>query len=369
MSTVEAMKSLTRVNSNQYRVFKVQAQERIATLEAQLRDARVEIETLKQKTDEQQIMIKAKDASIQKMLAEMYDLHQAQEKAVTKKRAAAKKKRAASRARKPRQSMVKAPADPYKKENAQRAKWTEKQKLAEKFLHERAPQLSPDIEVEQEDDTVDLELVASYFPTLPIQFVLECERKFVEADADASGLIDENELKNVIDDKDIDTEAIQAIIDEEGMNTAMGLDFLDCLLIYTRLTGVGGESDLPAPRRVHSKASHLSEEDAISISSVRDDGAPSPLGRQQQRSPSPPDAGHPHERRVSPRTSTTHVPAGNGRRSPKMNRVSHVSNAGRASRLSTQLAPMPRRSRGHLQALPDHPPPLQRQVSKACSIQ
>lgn len=41
-----------------------------------------------------------------------------------------------------------------------------------------------------EDDlgVYDLELIAARFPHMPLAFVLECERKFIEADNDASGV-------------------------------------------------------------------------------------------------------------------------------------------------------------------------------------
>ena len=39
-----------------------------------------------------------------------------------------------------------------------------------------------------DDEVIDLEVVAQHFPHLPIHFVLQCERKFVDADVDGSGV-------------------------------------------------------------------------------------------------------------------------------------------------------------------------------------
>jgi hypothetical protein len=47
----------------------------------------------------------------------------------------------------------------------------------------------PKSEEDDEDLGVfDLELVAQHFPTMPIREVLECEQRFLQADADGSGV-------------------------------------------------------------------------------------------------------------------------------------------------------------------------------------
>jgi len=103
-----------------------------------------------------------------------------------------------------------------------------------------------------EDDlgVYDLEVIAARFPHMPLAFVLECERKFIEADNDQSGLVDKSELATIISSSSLQDEEVNKIITKHKLDTEHGLDFLDCLVIYDEISA---QQKRPPPKRSTSR--------------------------------------------------------------------------------------------------------------------
>eukprot|EP01147_Barroeca_monosierra_P006150 gene6150-7401_t len=217
MSTLQALETLSKTKYGD------DATQHIATLEAQLHDARQERDFLKN-----QVSLRAKDSSIKEVLTELIELKQTQEKVTKKlqKKYPGKKRRAAKRPRKQRNGTPIKRNPDYSRE--QRSKVKEFQAQSLQVPDKRQGPESGETS-DADDDTIDLEIIAKHFPTLPIGLVLDCERKFVEADADGSGLIETSELDAVLSTFG-SAQAVKEIIADENLNADSGLDLLDCLL-------------------------------------------------------------------------------------------------------------------------------------------
>eukprot|EP00049_Salpingoeca_infusionum_P010436 m.179459 g.179459 ORF g.179459 m.179459 type:complete len:301 (+) comp14641_c1_seq4:110-1012(+) len=83
---------------------------------------------------------------------------------------------------------------------------------------------------------IDYEAVAQRFPNMKISEVVEFETRFKEADEDNSGLIDQNELHVVLAKTSIDQALADEIARKYDLDFTVGVDFLDCLLVYTELS-------------------------------------------------------------------------------------------------------------------------------------
>ena len=101
----------------------------------------------------------------------------------------------------------------------------------------REKKTSPETKVFENSDSL-YSAIALKFPDLPLSTVLAAERKFAEADVNNDGVIDANELENILESEHTliftknDVQDILTEIDEDKTNS---LDFFECLTVCDRL--------------------------------------------------------------------------------------------------------------------------------------
>ncbi|XP_035676619.1 myb-like protein X [Branchiostoma floridae] len=79
--------------------------------------------------------------------------------------------------------------------------------------------------------------IAEKFPNMKLSTILDAEKKFVAADEDGNGTIDEGELEKILDtDNTMFTkDQVKGIMKEVDLDDTGNLDFLECLAIMDRL--------------------------------------------------------------------------------------------------------------------------------------
>lgn len=270
MSTNSALREFTRSWSEE-NLFQIQSRERILDLETEKAKNEQRIKALEGDVADREDKIKALDQQLHQLRIQVYDLKKYKEKAEGKKLKDKKKKETARKKR--HTSRVKKPADSKSDKAAkERSKWEEQEKRIEAMLASvqaadsvrrqsglpQQPQPAQDEaaggdpssdEEEEEEDTFQLDLIAERFPALPLSVVLDCERKFLEADTDNSGLIERKELDTIVrtvQGGSVSPDAVNAIIAQHHLDIDQGLDFLDCMTIVVALKQAPAPAPAPA---------------------------------------------------------------------------------------------------------------------------
>eukprot|EP00055_Hartaetosiga_balthica_P011355 m.51294 g.51294 ORF g.51294 m.51294 type:complete len:313 (-) comp7556_c0_seq2:150-1088(-) len=296
MSTHGAIRQFERSWSEE-NLFQIQTREKISDLEANLELCKTEREEREAKMKELEKKLENKANLIEKFHIQVYDLQR--ETKILQKRLDRKGKRAA----KPKKAIAKNKqfkatkfVDPNEdKEKAKREEWEKESNIALQFLHKEADSTKKkreshedvnenkhehdDHDHDDDDDIVfDLESVAKIFPNMPISEVLRVEKNFVSADANNSGLIEEDEMLNVIDIAKLDMNHVKKILKEEKLDLDEGIDFIGCLKLFDRLRL---ESLSHQASSHHSSTSTTKNQHADTTTSSKDfptKGSPTPQG-------------------------------------------------------------------------------------------
>jgi hypothetical protein len=208
---------------------------------------------MKEKLKSRESEISSLVDEMQRLRLELYDFKRAEE-TQSKKRALAKKKRKQRRPKKVKGfHAAKFSDDKGKAAAKKREKWEKENAKAEQLLAQVTgaseasssttgqpavhSMLVSQHEGEEgsdvEDEVIDLDNVAEHFPNISLAAVLQFEKNFLEADADRSGLIDANELQHVLNSTGISEKAVQELVKSLNLDVEAGLDFIDCLTIFT----------------------------------------------------------------------------------------------------------------------------------------
>ncbi|XP_078675516.1 uncharacterized protein LOC144913152 isoform X2 [Branchiostoma floridae x Branchiostoma belcheri] len=96
-------------------------------------------------------------------------------------------------------------------------------------------------EKEEEEDEQDTYRyyteIAEKFPNMKLSTILDAEKKFVAADEDGNGTIDEDELEKILDTENtmFTKDQVKSIMKEVDSDETGNLDFLECLAVMDRL--------------------------------------------------------------------------------------------------------------------------------------
>ncbi|KAI8480019.1 hypothetical protein Bbelb_422680, partial [Branchiostoma belcheri] len=79
--------------------------------------------------------------------------------------------------------------------------------------------------------------IAEKFPNMKLSTILDAEKKFVAADEDGNGTIDEDELEKILDTENtmFTKDQVKSIMKEVDSDETGNLDFLECLAVMDRL--------------------------------------------------------------------------------------------------------------------------------------
>ncbi|CAH1262725.1 Hypp2572 [Branchiostoma lanceolatum] len=79
--------------------------------------------------------------------------------------------------------------------------------------------------------------IAEKFPNMKLSTILDAEKKFVAADEDGNGTIDEDELEKILDTENtmFTKDQVKSIMKEVDLDETGNLDFLECLTVMDRL--------------------------------------------------------------------------------------------------------------------------------------